>query len=141
MTMQNPPPKSRFHLELDIGASELPRLTRRLAEWAAQMHDLLDGRDDVPENWTRQRWYAGFWGGAGTHGHYEITDAGGPSEAEFDAQLEAWMGQERAMAEQAMSVENARYHAQESENRRRSMIVRPENRERKAGKAGKALKG
>lgn len=90
MSQNNPPPKPRFHLMIDIGASELPRLLHRLREEADALSRGLEGQASLGEGHFR-----GFWGGAGTHGHYEITDAGGPSAEVYDQQLLAWRDRKR----------------------------------------------
>lgn len=94
MSQNKPPPKPRFHLVIDIGASELPCLLHRLRNEADALSRCLEGQASLGEGHFR-----GFWGGAGTHGHYEITDAGGPSADEYDRQLLEWRRREQSEKE------------------------------------------
>jgi hypothetical protein len=91
--MSLPIPKARFHMTLEIDASELRHLVAALRQKAFDLHGLEElGAESA---FTNGR-FDGAWGGGGSNGHYMITDAGGPTEEEYNRQLQVWMEQRRA---------------------------------------------
>lgn len=83
----DPPPRSRVEFRLSVGAESRERLAQVLEDLADRIRHSPNHHHPIEAS--------GLWGGAGSHGHHELSEHEGVSKEAYEAELQAWSQRHR----------------------------------------------